>query len=126
MAPRIISWILGLFFALQTINWIARPAASAEALGMPLLDGVGRSTQVGDLTAFFFALSTMILLGAYRSNSQWLRGAALLLGSAAVMRTLAWLLHDASFTAGFIAIEALCAGLLLFAASKFDAAAVKA
>ena len=123
MAPRIVAGIIGVFFALQTLNWIAQPKAAAESLGMPLLDGIGRSTQVGDQTAFFFALSTMVLLGAVRSNGQWLQGGALLLISAAVMRTLAWAVHGAAFAAPFIAIEVVFGGLLLFLSTKLDAEA---
>lgn len=121
MALRIVAGTIGVFFLAQAIHWIARPAAAAEALGMPLLDGIARSTQVGDLAGFFLALGTMILLGAYRSNAQWLRGGALLLGSAALMRTLAWLLQGAAFTADFIGVELVCAGGLLFVAFRFDA-----
>ncbi len=89
---------------------------------MPLLDGLGRSTQVGDMASFFLTLGTMSLLGAIRSNPVWLYGGAMLLGGAASMRTLAWLLHDAAFAGIFIGVEVVSAGVLLFVASRFDAA----
>lgn len=122
MPLRIVSGTVGLFFLLQGGNWILAPASAAEALGMPLLEGVGRSTQIGDIGGFFIALGTMILLGASGSNGQWLRGGALMLGGVAVIRTLAALLHDAEFTALFIGVEVVCAGLLLAIASRFDRA----
>ena len=74
MPLRVVAGILGIFFLLQGVNWILSPASAAEALGMPLLEGVGRSTQIGDAGGFFVALAAMILLGAYGSNGQWLRG----------------------------------------------------
>jgi len=120
MPLRVVSGIIGVFFLIQGINWILFPASAAEALGMPLLEGVARSTQIGDTGGFFMALAVMILLGAHGSNGQWLRGGALLLGAAAVLRSLAWLAHGASFAAGFIGVEVVCTVLLLFAASRFE------
>ena len=122
MPLRVVSGIMGLFFLMQGVHWILAPAAAAEALGMPLLDGVGRSTQIGDIGGYFIALGTMILLGAHGSNGQWLRGGALMLGGVAVIRSLAALLHDAAFTATFIGVEVVCAVVLLVIALRFDGA----
>ena len=125
MALRVVAGIIGVFFLIQGINWVVIPAAAAKALGMPLLDGLGRSSQVGDMASFFLAIGTMSLLGAARSNAQWLRGAAMLLGAAAIVRTLAWLLHDAAFASIFIGVEIVFAAALLFVASRFSAASEK-
>jgi hypothetical protein len=119
MALRLIAGIIGAFYLIQGINWITRPAAAAEALGMPLLDGLARSTQIGDMASFFFALGTLSLLGAARANPLWLHAAAILIGGSAVMRTLAWLFHDAAFAGVFIGVEVVTAGALLLVASRF-------
>ena len=119
MALRLAAGIIGAFYLIQGINWIAKPGAAAEALGMPLLDGIARSTQIGDMASFFVALGTMSLLGAVRMNPLWLHAAALLLGGAAVMRTLAWLFHDAAFAGVFIGVEVVSAGALVLVASRF-------
>ena len=123
MGPRIAAAVIGVFFLLQAIQWIVMPAAAAEGLGMPLLDGMGRSTQVGDFSAFFLALGVMPLLGARSQQPTWLHAAALLLGGAAVLRTLAWAAHGADLATPFIAAEVVCAGILLFAASRMKEAA---
>jgi hypothetical protein len=120
MIPRILAGLIGGLFLLQTMGWLVDPTAAAKQLNMTLLEGLGRSTQIGDFSSFFFALGSMALLGAIRSNGTWLRGAALLLGGAAVFRTLAWALHGATFATEFIAIEALTAIVLLFIAARFD------
>jgi hypothetical protein len=125
MALRVVAGIIGVFFLIQGINWIVIPAAAAEALGMPLLDGLGRSTQIGDTASFFLTLGTMSLLGAARSNPQWLRGGAMLLGWAAIARMLAWLLHDAAFAGIFIGVEIVFGTALLFVASRFSAASAR-
>jgi hypothetical protein len=121
LALRVVAGIVGVFFLIQGINWIVMPGAAAEALGMPLLDGLGRSSQIGDMASFFLTLGMMSLLGAARSNPLWLYGSAMLLGGAAIMRTLAWLLHDAAFAGIFIGVEIASAGVLLFVASRFSA-----
>lgn len=121
MALRVIAGLIGAGFLVQTLGWVIDPEAAAKALGMPLLDGMARSTQVGDFTSFFLALGTMAMLGAIRSNGTWLRGSAILLGGSAVMRTLAWAIHGADFATQFIAIEAVTAIALVVIAFRFDA-----
>ncbi|HIF94235.1 MAG: hypothetical protein ABGX04_06710 [Myxococcales bacterium] len=123
MALRAIAGLIGALFLVQTAGWILDPATAAEGLGMPLLDGLARSTQIGDFTSFFLALGSMAMLGAIRSNGTWLRASAILLGGAAIMRTLAWAIHDAELATELIVIEAALAIVLLAIASRFDAAA---
>jgi len=122
MPYRVVSGVIGLFFFLQGLSWIIDPGAAAEALGMPLLEGIARSTQVGDFGAFFVSLGAMCLLGAIRSNAQWLQGGAMMLGSAAVIRTLAALVHGAEFATLFISIEVVMVGILLFVATRIESA----
>lgn len=95
------------------VLWIIDPAGAAESLGMPLLEGLGLSTQAGDFAAFFVACSAMSLLAALRLNPTWAYGAAMLLGGAATFRTLAWALHGAEFATFFIAVEAIMTVMLL-------------
>ena len=92
---RAVSGLFGLLFLVSAIRWIVDPAAAAEGLGMPLLDGIGRSTQIGDIGAFFALAAALILAGTLRENATLLRTAGLLLASAAVLRTIAWMAHGA-------------------------------
>ena len=115
---RIVVAIPGVLFLLTALQWIFDPAAAAESLGLPLLDGLARSTEVGDLGAFFLACSGMILYGAATANPHWLRAPAILVGSAAFVRTLAWLLHGADFAALFITVEVVVAGVLWTVAAR--------
>ena len=121
-ALRIVTMLLGAFFALQGLTWIFDPARAAEGLGMPLLDGLARSTQVGDFAAFFLAIGGTALLGSRPGRARLLLVPAGVLGGAALMRILAWLMHDAAFAGTFIAVELVSAALLLLAARRLDAA----
>jgi hypothetical protein len=119
---RLAVTLLGALFTLQGVGWLIVPSRAAEGLGMPLLDGMGRSTQVGDFASFFLTAGIVILLGSRPGRARLLFFPAALIGGAAVTRTLAWLLHGADFAAGFIAIE-LATGLLLArAAGRLDSA----
>ena len=48
---KILIPVLGAGFLLQGLVWIAAPRMAATNLGMPLLDGLGRSTQIGDFAS---------------------------------------------------------------------------
>ena len=85
---------------------------------MPYLDGIGRSTQVGDFSAFFVFLVIMCVTGAITENGHYLRSASLLLLLAAIFRTSAWALYEAELATTFIVAELVMAGLLFFSASR--------
>ena len=118
MAFRIIPGILGAFFLLQGLGWLGDPASAAAGLGMPLLDGMARSTQIGDMAGFFLCLGGFALFGAYRQNPHFLRAAGILVGMSSITRTIAWAAHGADFATQFIVIEVICGGALLFSASR--------
>jgi hypothetical protein len=113
--------IPGVLLAVNALGWLFRPAWAAENLGMPLLDGVARSTQIGDLGAFFIGTSVLILGGVFAGRPQWLQGAALLVGCAAVVRTIAWAAHGADLALSFIVPEIVMTAILVFGASRIPA-----
>ena len=112
--------LLGAFFTLQGIAWLVDPARVAAGLGMPLLDGLARSTQVGDLASFFLVAGVTMLLGSRDGRWQLLYVPAALIGGAAVTRTLAWLWQGADFAAFFIAVEVIVAATLITGARRLD------
>ncbi len=69
---RGVSVLIGLLMVIMGITWVVDPATAAGQLGMPLLEGAGLSTQVGDLTAFFLSIGVMTLLGIWlRREERW-------------------------------------------------------
>jgi hypothetical protein len=119
-ALRIAVALLGAGFALQGLAWIVDPARSAAGLGMPLLDGLGRSTQAGDFASFFLTAGVTMLVGSSPGRARLLLVPAGLIGGAAITRTLAWALHGAAFAATFITVEVGVGALLLVAAATLD------
>ncbi|MEE3327022.1 MAG: hypothetical protein VX252_06800 [Myxococcota bacterium] len=118
IALRILSGLAALMFLWNGILWIFSPADVAESLGMPLLEGVGASTQIGDLGSFFLVSGIMMVLGQIPGKSVWLYPPAMLIFGAAVIRTLASLLGNASFAFDFIGLEIIMSAILAFTASK--------
>ena len=56
----VIKGLSGLFGALLLLigaRWLIDPAGAAAGLDLPLLEGAARSTQIGDLAAFFLTVS---------------------------------------------------------------------
>ena len=94
---RMIVLLMGAGFTLQGIAWLVVPGRAAAGLGMPVLDGLARSTQFGDFAAFFLTLGISILAGTAVGASRRLYFPAALLGTAALCRTIAWALHGADF-----------------------------
>jgi len=119
---RIVTTLLGAAFALQGLAWIVAPGRAAERLGMPLLDGLGRSTQVGDFAAFFLTAGVTMIVGSRPGRARLLFVPAGMLACAAVVRTLAWLVHGAPFAFTFVFVEVLAAALLYEFAARDDAA----
>ena len=116
MALRIITALPGILFLSIAARFMFDPAGAAAQLGMPLLEGIGRSTQLGDLSGFFLTAGSMILLGVITQHRTWFYAVALLIGSTAVFRILAWLLHDAALATESIAVEVVVTVLVLVTA----------
>ena len=112
-ALRIVAVLMGVGFTSQGIGWLVSPERAATTLGMPLLDGLARSTQIGDFGAFFLTLGLSILAGSASSRSRLLYFPAALLASAAFGRTIAWAVHGADFATTFIAVESVASLVLL-------------
>jgi hypothetical protein len=117
-SSRLVTTLLGVGFALQGLGWLAAPERAAGGLGMQLLDGVGRSTQIGDFAAFFLTAGVTMLAGLRPGRARLLLVPAGLLASAAAGRTIAWALHGAAFATAFVAVEVGAAALLVAVARQ--------
>lgn len=119
-ALKIALTIIGLGLLAMGVLWLVSPADAAKELGMPLLEGRGLSTQIGDLAAFFVTCGSLILVGVYTGRREWLYAPAMLLGLTAVFRTLAWAVHGAAFATDAIIVEVVATALLLYTARSIE------
>jgi hypothetical protein len=108
----------GILFVMMGLNWIVKPADAAAQLGMPLLDGLARGSQIGDIGALFLSMGLMILLALVTGRRSWFYAPALVLSLVALFRLLAWILHDASLAPQMVVVEVAVALLLLLSARR--------
>lgn len=109
---RVVTVLPGILFVVIGVGWIIDPASAAAGVGMPLLEGVGRSTQIGDLGSFFLAMGLLILVGVTTLERAWFYPPMMLLGLAAIFRIVAWLVHGAALAGSMIAVEIIVTALL--------------
>jgi hypothetical protein len=105
IAGRILSLLPAILFLNMAYGWITNPSEAAKGLGMPLLDDIGRSTQIGDFSAFFIGVGLFSLLGALTNKVTYIYCAIIILLSAAIMRIVSWQIHEAEFASFFIGVE---------------------
>jgi hypothetical protein len=117
---RIVAGLVGILFFLNGLRWIISPANVAESLGMPLLEGVGLSTQIGDLGSFFITVGAMTFIGAITTIRHWFYAPSMLLLVAALYRTLSTLLYGAPFVMSAIVVEVSVGLFLIFAGSRIE------
>jgi hypothetical protein len=117
-ALRVVLLLAGAGFVLQGLGFLVDPIRAAASLDMALLDGAGRSTQIGDFAAFFLAGGVCILLGVRAGGAPYLRIAGGILLTAAFGRIVAWAAHGAAFAALFIVVEIVMGALCLAGARR--------
>lgn len=117
---RVLVAFPAVLFVVMGIRWAVDPEGAAAALGMTLLAGVGLSSQIGDVGSFFLTMGIMMLIGLITGRRSWFQAPALMLALAAILRVLAWLVHDAALALSMIIVEVVLATVLLMACSKLS------
>lgn len=113
---RALLMLVGAFFSVHALLWMAAPEYAAAWLKMPLLEGAALSSQVGFAGTVFLVLAVSIFVGLWRPHSDGLKFAALLSASVALLRTWAFAVHGAELTTTPILVEIAFALLLWFSA----------
>ena len=117
-ATKLLVLLCGVLFLVTGLRWLLAPAGIAPDFGLTLSSGIGLSSQVGDMSAFFLTLGVCILMGLTSQRSVWYYPPIILLSLTAVGRVLAWLIHDAALATQLIAPEVIVSLVLLFASRR--------
>ena len=117
---RVVAGLLGTIFLINGLQWIIAPANIAAQLGMPLLEGVGLSTQIGDMGSFFITVGAMTVIGALSQTRHWFYAPSMLLLVAALFRTLSTAIYGAPFFLPAIVVEISVGLFLIFAGSRIS------
>ena len=118
VALKAVVLLCGVLFIVTGLRWLLAPAGVAPEFGLALSTGVGLSSQIGDMSAFFLTLGVSILMGLTTRRAIWYYPPMILLSLTAVGRVLAWLLHDAALAMNLIAPEVIVALILLIASRR--------
>jgi uncharacterized membrane protein len=110
--------LLALGFASIGLRWLVAPEGVAVEFGMILMEGLGLSSQIGDLGAFFLSLAIFILLALTSGRRFWYYPPIILLGLTAIMRTMAWMFHGASLAVDMIAVEIIACVVLYLGSAR--------
>ncbi|MED5315182.1 MAG: hypothetical protein VYB84_04010, partial [Pseudomonadota bacterium] len=102
---RTLTALSGLGLLVVGLGWWVHPAAAADMLGASLLDGTGRTTQIGDSGAFFVGAGSMLLWGAIRKAPTLLIAGGGLVGLVIPGRILSASIHGGSQTPDEIIAE---------------------
>ena len=108
----------GLLFLVLGLRWLVDPAGAAPTLGLTLEAGLGLSSQIADLSAFFLVAGLSILIALATRTRSWFFPPVMLLLIAAAGRLVAWLVHGASLATDAITFE-IAVALLLLVASRY-------
>ena len=114
---RALTALSGLGLLLIGLGWWVHPAAAAEMLGASLLEGTGRSTQIGDSGAFFIGAGALLAWGAIRKSATLTLLGGILVGLVIPGRVLSATTHGGAWTPDEIAGECIILVLALLTAA---------
>ena len=100
------------------IRWLVAPAEIAPNFGLALAEGIGLSSQIGDMAGYFLTLGSCMLIALISERRSWYYPPMMLLAIATLGRIIAWLLHDATLTVGPIMVEVAVSLILLLASRR--------
>ena len=115
---RLLVLLPAILFLVTGVRWLVAPAGIAPDFGLTLAEGVGRSSQIGDMAGFFLMLGSCMLIALIVERRSWYYPPMMLLAITAVGRVVAWLLHDATLAVSQIVVEVIVALILLVASRR--------
>jgi hypothetical protein len=115
---KILVLLPAVLFLVTGLRWLVAPTGVASNFGLTLDQGVGLSSQVGNMSAFFLTLSSCLLIALISGRRSWYYPAIMLLSLTAIGRIVAWLVHDAALALDLIAPEIIVSIILLIAARR--------
>jgi hypothetical protein len=117
-ALKLLVLLPAILFVVIGLRWLVAPAGIAPDFGLTLQEGIGLSTQIGDLSSFFLTLGICMLIALTSQRRIWFYPPMILLGITALGRIIAWLFHDATLTVDLILVELVLTLILIVASSR--------
>lgn len=108
---NILSGILGLVLTIIAIRWIFLPEESANSMGMILLEGYGKNTQIRDFTSIFASTAIFCFLSIATKQFQWIFSSGIIFLIIAIISIVASQLHEAPITYSSLIAEIIFASI---------------
>ena len=102
---RTLTGLAGLGSLIIGAMWWYQPETAAGVLGASLLDGTGRSAQIGDSGAFTIGVGLLLLWGAARQHAVFVLIGGCLVGLVAPGRILSATFHGGAVTTPEVIVE---------------------
>ena len=115
---KLLMLLPAILFVVTGVRWLVTPGEIAPNFGLTLAEGIGLSTQVGDLAGFFLTLGSCMLIALITERRFWYYPPMMLLGITALGRIVAWLFHDATLAVSQITVEMVVTFILLLASRR--------
>lgn len=115
---KLLVMLAAILFLVMGVRWLVAPAGVAPDFGLTLSDGIGLSSQIGNMAGFFLLLGSCMLIALISGHRSWYYPPMMLLAITALGRTVAWLLHDATLAVSQIMTEVVVAIFLLLASRR--------
>ena len=115
---KLLVLLAAILFLVMGVRWLVAPAGVAPDFGLTLSDGIGLSSQIGNMAGFFLLLGSCMLIALISRHRSWYYPPMMLLAITALGRTVAWLLHDATLAVSQIMTEVVVAIILLLASRR--------
>lgn len=115
---KVLVFLPAVLFVFTGVRWLVAPGDVAATLGLGLDEGLGRSSQIGDMSGFFLVLGICMLIALITQRRTWYFPSIMLLSIAALGRIIAWLIHDAALAVPQIMVELIVAGILVVASRR--------
>lgn len=115
---KLLVMLAAILFLVMGVRWLVAPAGVASDFGLTLSDGIGLSSQIGNMAGFFLLLGSCMLIALISGHRSWYYPPMMLLAITALGRTVAWLLHDATLAVSQIMTEVVVAIFLLLASRR--------
>ena len=115
---KLLVLLAAILFLVMGVRWLVAPAGVAPDFGLTLSDGIGLSSQIGNMAGFFLVLGSCMLIALIGGQRSWYYPPMMLLAITALGRTVAWLLHDATLAVSQIMTEVVVSIFLLLASRR--------
>ena len=123
-AIKLLVMLIGILFLVTGLRWLLAPAGVAPDFGLALGSGIGLSSQVGDMSAFFLTLGVCMLTGLTTQLSVWYYPPIICSRSQPWVGT-GMAIHDAALATQLIAPEVIVS-LVLFCIASITKSGISA